>query len=280
MQLETFRGPELHKLVSQVRRTMGEDAMIIRTGKRKVAGQTLVEVVAAPAATVEAFRARLDGGRAAALRARNGRPRIGPYVVALVGPTGVGKTSTVMKIALHPRALGRRKVGLITLDTFRPGAVEELQTYAEIAGLPLEVLYHRQELPGALQRLRDCDVIVVDTPGRSPRADAAGAEWRQILESARADEVHLVLPAGVRIDVALRMKTALSSCEPTHALYTKLDETGGDEGLAELAEAVALPVRWVADGQEIPGELQPGGPRILASLGLVTEAPALEMRAG
>ena len=277
MRLEIFRGQELHKLVRQVRRTLGPDAMIVRTRTRTHGGQALVEVVAAPAPAVEAFKQKLDGGRAAARRVKEGRPRIGPYVIGLVGPTGAGKTSTTVKIALHPRALGRRKVGLITLDTFRPGAVEELQTYAEIASLPLEVLYNSQELPGALQRLRACDVIVVDTPGRSPRFDSEGAQWQTVLEAISADEVHLVLPAGLRLDVAVRLREALSACGPTHALYTKLDETGED-GLAELAQAVDLPVRWIADGQDLPGDLQPAGPRILASLGLTPDdsAPPLQ----
>ena len=270
MRLEVFRGQELHKLVRQVRRTMGPDAMIVRTRTRTHAGQDVVEVIAAPAPSVEAFKQRLDGGRAAARRAKEGRPRIGPYVIGLVGPTGAGKTSAAVKIALHPRALGRRKVGFITLDTFRPGAVEELQTYAEIAGLPLEVLYNSQELAGALQRLRACEVIVVDTPGRSPRADAEGAGWQTILDAISADEVHLVLPAGLRLDVAVSLREARSACALTHALYTKLDETG-EEGLAELAQAVDLPVRWVSDGQELPADLQPAGPRILASLGLTPD---------
>ena len=248
--------------------------MIIRTEERISAGHEIVEVVAAPGAAIDALKARLDGGLAAARRVKEGRPRIGPYVLALVGPTGAGKTSTAIKVALHPRALGRRKVGLITLDTFRPGAVEVLQTYAEIAGLPLEVIYHSQELPAAMQRLRTCDVIVVDTPGRSPSAEGESVAWRSILEAIAPDEVHLVLQAGVRVDVARRMQQALAGCGPTHVLFTKLDETGGDAGLAELAEAIGLPTRWLSDGQEVPGNLQPAGPRILAALGLKPDTEA------
>ena len=268
MRLETFTGPDLRSVVAQVRQDLGDDAMIVRTGSRKAAGREIMEVVAAPAHEIEAFRHRLEGERNAFPRARTGRARIGPYVVALVGPTGAGKTSTAMKMALHPRALGRRKVGLVTLDTFRPGAVEELQTYAEIADLPLEVLYHHQDLEGAFQRLRDCEAIIVDTPGRAPGADLDGSEWKKILETMDPDEVHLVVPAGLRIDVAIRIRGTLASLAPTHALYTKLDEMGGDEGLAELAEAMGLPVRWISDGQEIPVRLHPAAPRILGSLGL------------
>lgn len=268
MQLETFRGSEPRKVAQQVREVLGEDAMIIRTRNRKTGGREVVEVVAASAASVESFRQRLDGGRGVSERRQRGLRRVGPYVVALVGPTGAGKTTAAMKMALHPRALGQRKVGLVTLDTFRPGAVEELQTYAEIAGLPMEVLYHSQELPAALQRLRDRDVIVVDTPGRSPRTDQSGAEWRRILEAMQPDEVHLVLPAGLRLDVALRVKGGLSETGITHVLFSKLDEAGGDEGLAELAQRVDLPTRWIGDGQDIPADLQPAEPRILAALGL------------
>jgi flagellar biosynthesis protein FlhF len=272
MQLETFRGSEPRKVAQQVREVLGEDAMIIRTRTRRVGGRELVEVVAASGEAVESFRQRLDGSRVATERRSRGLRRVGPYVIALVGPTGAGKTTAAMKMALHPKALGQRKVGLVTLDTFRPGAVEELQTYAEIAGLPMEVLYHSQELPAALQRLRDRDVIVVDTPGRSPRTDQSGAEWRQILEAMQPDEVHLVLPAGLRLDVAVRVKSGLADCGTTHVLFSKLDEAGGDEGLAELAQSVGLPARWVADGQEIPADLLPAEPRILGALGLAPSA--------
>jgi flagellar biosynthesis protein FlhF len=269
MQLETFRGPDLRLVVAQVRHTLGADAMILHTRILERGGGKVVEVVAAQADAVEALGRRLDGGRAAAERARS-RARVGPYVVALVGPPGAGKTTTAVKLALHPRGLSGRKVGFVTLDTHRVGAVEELQTYAEIADLPLEVVYHRREVKGVIQRMRDRDVIVVDTPGR-PTSGGDGADWLGALEAFDPDEVHIVLPAGARLEVAKEYIARFRDTGVTHALYSKLDELEEDRGLAQIAQALDLPARWVADGYEIPAALAPAGPRILGSLGLKSD---------
>ena len=277
MQLETFRGDQLHKVVGQVRRALGEDAMIVRTKVKKRKGRKVVEIVAAPAQEVQALRTKLDGGRAAAERAQNRRNRLGPYTIALLGPSGSGKTSTAVKLALHPRGLGGRTVGFVTLDTLRVGAVEELQTYAEIAGIPLEVVYHEREVPGAMERLRSCDALVVDTPGRAP---VASSRWHDVLRTIEPDEVHLVVPVGVRIDVARKARESFTSCGLTHVLLTKLDQVAGDVGLAEMAQAIELPARWVTDGQDIPSDLRVAGPRILAALGLGGEVEELYRAAG
>lgn len=266
MQLETFQGRDLQAVIGQVRRTLGKDAMIVRTRVHTTDTGRTIEVVAADPEKVEALRRRLDGGLAAARRAKT-RKRIGPYVVALVGPPGAGKTTTAVKLALHPRGVADKKVGLVTLDTHRVGGIEELQTYAELADLPLEVVYHKREVAGALERLRHVDVVVVDTPGRLP-ADPVESGWGAALAGMDPDEIHLVMPAGIRLDVARGLRDRFAGVGPTHALYSKLDEVPEDRGLAELAEALALPTRWVTDGHDVPGALAPAGPRILEALGL------------
>lgn len=257
MRVETFRGPDLGSVSERVRAALGEEAMIVRT--RVLSGA--VEVVAAAAHDVERLRGRLEP--LPLPQGRAGRP----CVVALVGPTGAGKTTTAAKLAVHPGAFGRRRVGLLTLDTYRVGALEQLQTYAEIAGLPLEVAYHAREVPEALKRLRDREVVLVDTPGRSPRAQELNAGWRDLLAAVGPDEVHLVLPATVRADVALAALDAYEPFGTTHLLLSKLDEVPGEAGVAELAFRLDLPARWVTDGQEIPADLHRAGGRILASLG-------------
>jgi len=167
MQLETFRGPDLAFVVKQVRHALGADAMIVRSDRVHNGSIELVEVLAARPEDIDAFSKKLDGGRAAALRAKD-RRRVGPYTVAFVGPAGGGKTTTAIKVALSPAGVAGRRIGLITLDTHRVGGIEELQTYAEITKLPLEVLYSPADVPDALTRLAGMDVILVDTPGRAP----------------------------------------------------------------------------------------------------------------
>ncbi len=260
MRLETFRGPDLGSVTARATAVLGDDALVLRTRVLREGDGTVVEVTAAAAREVEWLRRQLEPGP---LPARgSGRP----YVVALVGPTGAGKTTTLAKLATHAGAFGRKRVGLLTLDTYRAGALEQLGTYAEIAGLPLEAVYDAREVPDALKRLRTCDVVLVDTPGRSPRSRELNEGWRGILAAVAPDETHLVVPATVRTDVAMAVRDAFDAFGATHLLLTKLDEVPGETGVAELAMAMELPARWAADGQEIPEDLRPAGPRIVASL--------------
>lgn len=270
MTLHPFRAPELPQALAAAQRALGEDAMIVRT-RRLVGGG--FEVVAAQAAELAGFRARLEGEPLPELGARTRRRGEGrPWLLALVGPTGAGKTTTAAKLAVHPQAFGERKVGLLSLDTYRVGAVEQLGIIAEIARLPLEVVYAVDEVEGALRRLNGCDVVLLDTPGRSPKAEALNAEWSALLRAARPDEVHLVLPATLRPDIATSVQRAYAPLGVTHLLLSKLDEVPGESGVAELAAALALPARWVTDGQDIPADLRTAPARILASLGAAPQA--------
>jgi flagellar biosynthesis protein FlhF len=240
--------------------------MIVRTRVvRDGAGASQVEIVAATADAIARFRSRFAPPAPTLPQAHGGRGRSGPFVIALVGPTGAGKTTTAAKLAVHPDAFGGRRVGLLTLDTYRVGALEQITTYADVARLPLEVVYDAREATGALGRLLDCDVVIVDTPGRGPRDRAAAGEWRALLAAIAPDEVHLVLPAALRADVAAATRDAFASCGTTHLLLAKLDEVPGERGVAELAAELALPGRWVTDGQDVPTDLRPAAQRLLAS---------------
>src|SRR5919205_155576 len=272
MRLETFRGPDLARVFEAARQALGEDVMIARTRVLRAGSGTLVEVVAAAAQEVEQLRRRFDLPAPSLPKAVGGRGRSGPFVIALVGPTGAGKTTTAAKLAVHPEAFGAHRVGLLTLDPFRVGALEQLQTYAEIASLPLEVVYASADVPQALRRLSDCEVIVVDTPGRSPRHGKLNAQWAALLEHLSPDEIHLVLPANLRADVAIRLRDSFDRYCTTPMLLTKLDEVPGETGVAELAIQLGLPARWITDGQDVPADLRPAGARILTSLGLSAKA--------
>jgi flagellar biosynthesis protein FlhF len=107
-------------------------------------------------------------------------------------------------------------------------------------------------------------VVVVDTPGRGPRAQDLD-EWRALLDALAPDEVHLVMPATIRSDVAEAVRDAMDGA--THLALTKLDEVPNESGVADLASGLGLPVRWVADGQTIPADLAAGVPRLVRALG-------------
>jgi flagellar biosynthesis protein FlhF len=282
---ERIRGADLAMVYERARRTLGEDVMLLHTRRVRDGGVPLVEVIAARTQDVERIRRRLEPGRmvlpARAPRATAAAPRLSPYVIALVGPTGSGKTTTAAKLATRPGAFGAAKAGLITLDTFRAAGVEQLALYAELARVPLEVCYDASDIKGALQRLSGCDVIIVDTPGRSPAAAELDAAWRAMLATLRPDEVHLVLPATMRADLAvlaaerfrisgvgIALGSPALATTATHLVLSKLDEVPGEVGVADLALALDLPLRWITDGQVVPDDLKAGVPRVLRSLGL------------
>jgi len=266
MRFESFRGTDLRRVFDEARQILGDDAVIVQSRMKRDDGHVRVEVIAARATDIERLRQRLSPEPPILQKSLGGRGRFGPYVVALVGPTGAVKTTTAAKLALHADAFGLQRVGLLTLDTFRVGAIEQMQAFAEIAELPLEVVYDEREAIGALQRLDDCDVVIVDTPGRGPRAHEDSSRWRALLKPLSPDEVHLVVPATIRTDVALSLRDVYSACTPTHVLISKADEAPEDGGLAALAAALDLPSRWMTDGQAIPDDLR-AARRIIAMMG-------------
>lgn len=243
---DTYRGRALPPLLSLIRQAHGEEAIIVSLRGPSQTDDGQYEVVAAPAN----WHPPVERPRSTAWQKR------GRYTVVLVGPPGSGKTTTVVKLALHGLAFGDRKVGLLTLDTYRVGAIEQLQVFADIAGLPLEVAYDAADVHRALEALSSCEVVIVDTPGRgmSGRTDL---EWHACLAAVNADEVNLVLPAGLRYDVAMAVRRAHDRFRPTHAIFTMLDELSDAAGVVQLRSAVGLPVQWYTDGPSVPVDLRP-----------------------
>jgi flagellar biosynthesis protein FlhF len=266
MRFESFRGTDLRRVFDEAREVLGDDAIIVRSELKREGAHTRVEVIAARAADVARLRQQLSPSDPVFQKSLGGRGRFGPYVVALVGPTGAGKTTTAAKLALNPDAFGLKRVGLLSLDTFRVGAIEQIQAFAEIAELHLEVVYDGREAIGALRRLDDCDVVIVDTPGRGPRSRDDSERWQSLLEPLSPDEVHLVVPATIRTDIALALRDVYARCTPTHVILSKADEAPEDGGLAALVAAIDLPSRWMTDGQGIPDDLRSAG-RIITMMG-------------
>ncbi len=181
----------------------------------------------------------------------NGRCR----VVALVGPTGAGKTTTLAKLAAH-YALGmRKKVALITLDTFRVGAIEQLRAYAEIAGLPNYVAGNPEEMVAILDRLRDRDLVLVDTAGRNARDEMRMSELNAFWTARRPDEVHLVLSVTTRYSDALEVIERHRNTGFDRLLFTKLDETVRHGLLLNLSVVAQRPISYVTTGQNVPEDI-------------------------
>lgn len=185
---------------------------------------------------------------------------------ALVGPTGVGKTTTLAKLAANFSLYRRKQVGLITLDTYRIGAVEQLRTYAEIMGLPLEVAMTPQELKGAVSKLNYCDVIFIDTAGRPPDNKAQVAEIAGFLSAVRPVEVYLVLSGTTRSRDLLKAVEGYRHLEFNYFIFTKLDETTCPGVIARVVQATGVPVAYITTGQNVPDDLEEADPYSLAQL--------------
>ena len=181
--------------------------------------------------------------------------RQGPRLVALVGPTGVGKTTTIAKLAatwiLHHKA----SVGLITFDTYRVAAVDQLKVYGDIIGIPVEVVLTPGGLREALKRLVSRDLVLIDTPGRSPSHKLHLSELRSFLEVAPDREVHLVLSAPTTRVNLMQAVESFRHVGVDRLLFTKTDEAVTMGAVVSVASAVGLPLSYVTVGQSVPDDL-------------------------
>ena len=194
-------------------------------------------------------------------------------IAAFVGPTGVGKTTTLAKLAARLSLRQGRSVGLVTADTYRIGAVEQLATYARILRVPLEVAGSPGELPAALGRLDGCDAILIDTAGRAPRDDEHLSELAALLSHETADgtpiEAHLVLPVSAGPRALARAAGRYGRLGPVSTVLTKLDEAEGIGAAVELLRtAPPAPVSLVGTGQDVPDDLAAADPAALAAAAL------------
>ncbi|PWB43969.1 MAG: flagellar biosynthesis protein FlhF [Candidatus Methylomirabilota bacterium] len=188
----------------------------------------------------------------------------GRRVVALVGPTGVGKTTTIAKLAAACHFREGKRVALITTDTYRIAGAQQLKSYAELIGLPFCVAPLPADLRRALTNDRDADVIFIDTVGRSARRQD---QLEELATYARRDdgyEVHLVLSATTKRADLLQ---AVEGYRPLHfssIIATKIDETATVGPMCEAALAAAVPISYFTTGQEVPDDIEEAQPLRLA----------------
>lgn len=210
-----------------------------------------------------------------------------PRVLVLVGPTGVGKTTTIAKLAaLHSLGIGGLPAGtvrMLTIDSYRIGAVEQIEKYAGIMRVPVSVVETAQDLRQTIAMYRETDLILVDTIGKSPRDAVRLAEMQQILDACGPSaEVYLAVAATTKTQDMLDIFRQFEPFRYRGVVVTKMDETGrvGNvlSALAETDKAVA----WVTDGQKVPQDISPAHPlRFLMNLeGFRPNRPKLETRYG
>lgn len=185
---------------------------------------------------------------------------VGHRVIALIGPTGVGKTTTLAKLAAHYVLQENKKVAMIAADTFRVAAVDQLRTYAEILSMPIEVVYEASEIPGALARTADADIVLVDTAGRSHRNAGHMDELRRYLDALRAHEVHLVLSLTSSERDAHAMIEGYWPYGFDRFLFTKWDESASPGLIYHLVQRYRRPFSFVTTGQSVPEDIVAANP--------------------
>jgi len=179
-----------------------------------------------------------------------------PHTVALVGPTGVGKTTTIAKLAANIKLRQNRRVGLITLDTYRIAAVEQLRTYAQIINVPLQVVMDPSELPEAIERMRDRDAILIDTAGRSPNDTERLWRLKQFLKAAAPDEVHLVLSTTADPKNIENAMERFSPLGVDRLILTKLDEAVSFGMVLSVVRRMNVALSFVTTGQDVPDDIE------------------------
>ncbi len=201
------------------------------------------------------------------------QPGIGkPRIVALIGPTGVGKTTTIGKLAAGFSIVDKRKVALITADTYRVAAVEQLKAYGEIIGVPVEVVMSPSGLRDALHLHADKELIFIDTAGRSPHHGLHMSELRAFLDKAQPDLTMLVMSAATQFADQQRIYQHFEALT-THLIFTKLDETGSAGSILNLLGHTTLPTAYLTNGQNVPDDIEAATSSRLARYVIGEEMP-------
>jgi flagellar biosynthesis protein FlhF len=182
-------------------------------------------------------------------------PESGQKVVVMVGPTGVGKTTTLAKIA--SRFLQQdRSMAFVTADTYRLAAIEQLQKYADIMSLPLETVFSPEEVSKAIEKHSDKDLILVDTAGRSQRNNTQVEELKALIAACQPAEVHLLASATTKREDLKEILHCFSVCDIDRLILTKSDESTCFGPFLCVAKDYAIPFSYITTGQNVPEDIE------------------------
>ncbi|UZQ86290.1 hypothetical protein ODU73_000710 [Thermoclostridium stercorarium] len=173
-----------------------------------------------------------------------------------MGPTGVGKTTTLAKLAAEYTLNQRKKIAFISADTYRIAAVEQLKTYAEILNVPVSVIYTPSEIREAIAEFQDKDLILVDTAGRSHNNVAQFAELKALVNNAEADEIYLLLSCGVSRSACREILKHYSFLKDFKLLFTKYDEVNVPGIILNARYATGKPLSYITVGQSVPDDIE------------------------
>lgn len=176
-------------------------------------------------------------------------------VHVFIGPTGVGKTTTIAKLAAIKALSNNKKIGLITIDTYRIGAVEQLKIYADILGLPFEVINSISDVDKCFENLKDCDMIFVDTTGRSIKNVMQLSELKMYIDKIAPDNIYLVVSMTTKYNDLMQILHGFSTMNYDSIILTKLDETTTYGSILNIACNATAPISYITIGQNVPDDI-------------------------
>ncbi len=190
------------------------------------------------------------------------KPKDKTIFIFFLGSTGVGKTTTIAKIASKLKLEEKANIVLVTADTYRIAAVEQLKTYANILSVPLKVIYSPKELEESMEELSQYDICLVDTAGRSHKDKEQMNDIRELMEQIPIAErqIYLVLNAGTKYNDLQEIASTYSSFTDYSIIFTKLDETSSAGAMLNIKMKTKCPLSYVTWGQNVPddiGEIDP-----------------------
>lgn len=179
-----------------------------------------------------------------------------PNVYMFLGPTGVGKTTTLAKIAARLALVENKKIGLITADTYRIAAVEQLKTYSEILGIPLEVIYEASELQDAIERFKDKDYILIDTAGRSHKSKELKSDYDELVRYLKDVKIYLVMSMTTSFKDLKSIIDSYGFLKEYRLLFTKLDEATSYGNILNMKVLTGKPLSYFTIGQSVPDDIE------------------------
>ena len=177
--------------------------------------------------------------------------------VSLVGPTGVGKTTTLAKLAAHAALQQGKTIGFITTDTYRIAAIEQLKTYANILDAPLEVCYNAEDFKNAKDKLKHVDLIFIDTAGRNYLEYKYVQDLQTIINFNEEVETYLVLSLTSKLTDMKKIANQFSHINFNQFIFTKLDETSSYGSILAMIEEFQKGIAFITNGQSVPEDIQP-----------------------
>ncbi|NTW15968.1 MAG: flagellar biosynthesis protein FlhF [Syntrophaceae bacterium] len=187
-------------------------------------------------------------------------------IIAFVGPTGVGKTTTLAKLAAQYSMSEKLGVGLISADTYRIAAAEQLKTYARIMGLPIKVVSEKEDFRNALRQFSDKELILVDTPGKGRNESGYTEKLRDFLSVGVPVETNLLLSVTASRENMLDTASRFSIINYDNIIFTKVDEATGFGAMYDVIEHVGKPVSYLTHGQNVPNDIEEAKPHKIAGL--------------